>query len=81
MDLKEIIKSKKFNIGSEITLKKLKNNELKTIFIAKNCKPATKEDIEKYAKSTKVEIVLLDMTKDDLGMACKKPYEVSVISV
>ncbi|MBS3107404.1 ribosomal L7Ae/L30e/S12e/Gadd45 family protein [Candidatus Woesearchaeota archaeon] len=80
-DFKEIIKDKNLTIGSELTLKKLKNDKLKKIFLAKNCSISVAEDIKKYASLKKIEVIELDMKNDELGMACKKPYKVSVLSV
>ncbi len=78
-EIKEILDKGKLIIGTDVVMKKLKNNQLNKIFMAKNCSAPTKADLKKIAKMTSVEIVELDMENDELGTYCRKPFHIAVV--
>lgn len=78
-ELKEALKNKVI-IGTERTLKNLRNGKLKKVLIASNCKEETKKDLEYYGKIAKIEIIKLDIPNDEVGLVCKKPFSISVLS-
>lgn len=71
--------SKKLVFGTERNLKLLKNDGLKRIYIASNCREEIKKDIRHYGKD--VEIVELNTANDEIGVVCKKPFSISVIGL
>ncbi len=79
-DIKKAIKEKKIIIGADITLKKLRIGKLKKIYLASNCRKDTREDIIHYAKLNNVEVINLEKTNEELGILCKKPFSISVLS-
>lgn len=79
-ELKEALKEKKLIIGTERTLKNLKMNNLKKVYIASNCKQEVKEDIEHYCKLYSIPLVKLKENNEELGIICKKPFSISVLS-
>ncbi|MFC1728674.1 ribosomal L7Ae/L30e/S12e/Gadd45 family protein [Nanoarchaeota archaeon] len=80
-DLKELIGDKKLLIGSETTLKNLKKSAVKKIFLSANCAKNVKEEIEEYSKMFGAEVEVLKVKNDELGVACKKPFSISVLSL
>lgn len=80
-ELSEALKKKKIIIGKDRTLKLLKNDKLSKVFISNNCEEKTKEDIEHYAKINKVNVVKLNMTNEEVGAFCKKPFSISVLGL
>ena len=46
-----------------------------------NCPDEVKESIKRYAGLSKAEIEELDMPNDELGIACKKPFSISIAGV
>ena len=80
-EIKKLLEEKKLIIGSKVVIKKLNNNLIGKIFIAKNCKQEIKQDLEKLAQISSVEIVNLDMTNEELGTFCRKPFHISVVGV
>lgn len=80
-EIKKLLDSESLIIGSERALKALRANELKKIYLATNPKVEVKEDILAYANLANVEIVELDIPNDELGVACKKPFAISVIGL
>lgn len=66
-------------VGKDETMKLLKINGLKVVFLASNCSPEMSSEIKHYAKLANTEIVDLEIPNDELGIALKKPFFVSVI--
>ncbi len=79
-DLRKDLKTKKPILGSERTIKELKTGNLNKIYLSSNCKESTKKDILHYAKLADVQVIELGETNEDLGIICKKPFNISVIS-
>ena len=79
-ELRKVLNEKKVIFGSERTLKMLKNGKLNAVYVASNCQTKIKEDIKYYAKLSNVNVIELEQANDELGVICKKPFSVSVIS-
>ncbi len=77
-DLREEIKKAKPIYGLDGTLKKLKHGKLKSIYIASNCHEKAK--LLTYAKQFGIETFELKENNLQLGIICKKPYAISVLS-
>jgi large subunit ribosomal protein L30e len=80
-NIRKLLDEDKLIIGSKVVIKKLNNNLIEKVFIAKNCKPETKNDINKLAKLSGIETTELDMSNDELGTYCRKPFHISVVGV
>ena len=78
-ELKKALKEKDITFGTEKTLKKIRNGEVKKVFLASNCDEKIKEIIERYAKMGKFNIIHLDLPNDEVGLICKKPFAISVL--
>ena len=79
--LDQALKSKKTIFGAERTMKLLKKDKLKAVFLASNTKEDLKEDFGHYAKIGNVELVELDMKNKEVGIYCRKPFSVSVVGL
>ena len=79
-EIKKILKEKKYIIGTETGIKNLKQGKTEKIFLASNCNPETKKEIEHLAKISNTEIVLLKQPNDELSTICKKPFSISMLS-
>ncbi|MEA3430004.1 MAG: ribosomal L7Ae/L30e/S12e/Gadd45 family protein [Nanoarchaeota archaeon] len=80
-EIKEALKNGKAVIGSERSIKLLRTGEISKIFVTSNCPENMKNDINHYADLAKVEVVHLKQPNDELGIICKKPFAISLISV
>ncbi len=80
-EIRKLLKSKSFIIGSERTLKNLKLGKVSKVYVSSNCSEKTKDAIEHYSKLSKVKVVKLKYPNDELGILCKKPFSISVLSV
>ena len=78
-DLIKEIKNKSIVIGPKVAFKKLKKNMIEKIYFSKDC---SKEVINKFKKlKSKVEMINLEINKEDLKEICKKSFNISVISI
>lgn len=79
-DIKKKIKEEKVIIGTERTIKTLKLGKVEKVFLTSNCPSDVKEDIEHYAKLAKIKVIKLKQPNVELGVICKKPFPISVLS-
>jgi|TARA_B100002003_G_C14071923_1_gene515722 large subunit ribosomal protein L30e len=79
-DIKKALDAKKVVIGAEETLKKIKLSKLSKVYISSNCPEGKKDDLERASKVAKIDFVVLGKTNEELGVVCKKPFSISVLS-
>lgn len=79
--LKAALAEGKVVIGTDETLKFLKQGKLKKIYLAANCPSELMADIHHYSKLANVIVVKLNRPNDELGTFCKKPYAITVLGV
>ncbi len=80
-EIRKLLKNKGTIIGSERTLKNLKLGKVKKVYLSSNCADDVRDRIEHYSKLSKAEIVKLNYPNLELGILCKKPFSISVLSV
>ena len=79
--IRQEVENGKAILGLERTMKELKKSNLKKIFVCSNIGSDVKEDLEYYSSLQKIDIVHLEIPNDELGVVCKKPFAVSVVSL
>ncbi len=80
-EIQKLLKEKKIIIGAKITLKNLKLGKISRVFLSANYSDKIKDSVEHYAELSKAVVVKLKYTNDELGILCKKPFSISVLSV
>lgn len=80
-EIKKALKEENVIIGTEITLKNLKQGKIARIYLSSNCQSATKDEISHLAEINKTKIIELGINDEELGVICKKPFSISVLSV
>lgn len=83
MITKKINEAKENNaliIGTNKTLKALKNGEAKQVYIASNAKKEVLEDVEYYADLNDTTYEQLTVNNKELGNMCKKPFNIQLIA-
>ena len=80
-DIKKLLKEKNVVIGTERTIKNLKLGKVEKLIISSNCAEKTAEDISYYAGLSKAETIKVNYSNEELGVICKKPFSISVLSV
>lgn len=79
-ELEKALKEKSLVLGTEKTVRNLRLGQTKKVFIANNCPQKIKKQILDYAKLSKIVVVELNLSNDELGVICKKPFSIGVIS-
>ena len=80
-EIKKAVEQKKIIIGTERSLKGLRQKTVKKVFISSNCPANIADDIKHLAKLASVEIVELNYPNDELGVICKKQFNISVVAL
>jgi len=80
-DIKKIIKTKNLVIGTARTIKNLKLGRVEKIIISSNCTEGVINNLNYYAGLSKAETVKVNYPNDELGIICKKPFSISVLSI
>ena len=80
-DIKKNLKTDKLVLGTERTVKLMKQGKLSKIFACANTEKSSFEDLENYSKLASVQLVKLEVPNDELGIICKKPFPISVIGL
>jgi large subunit ribosomal protein L30e len=80
-EIKKIIKTGNFIIGSDVGIKKLKLGKTEKVYLASNCEQETRKEVERLAKISKIDVTVMNIPNDEFGILCKKPYFISMISV
>ena len=75
------VKTGKVVLGAESAVKNAQTGKAKLIVIAANCPAEIRGDIEYYGRLSGINVVVYNGTSIDLGMACKKPFMVSALTV
>ena len=78
--VKNLVGDKSLVVGTDITMKLLRTDKVKSVFMSSNCPAEVEDNIRRYA-GEKVEVEKLPMLNDELGVVIKKGFRVSVISV
>lgn len=79
--IKKLLKDNKYIIGTERTLKNLKLGKVDKVLVTTNCPSKQVEDIEHYAKLAKTKVEKIPYPNEELGIICKKPFSISVLSI
>lgn len=79
-EIKTALANEKLIIGTDVVLKKLKNGEVKKVFVAVNTPEIVKSDIAHYAKLAKIEVAYLEESNEDLQEICKKRFNISIVA-
>jgi len=80
-DIKKLLKSKNLVIGTQRTMRYLKTGKLSKVYISSNCPAEIKEDIKYYSELSSTPVVELEQSNEEIGILCKKPFFISVLSV
>lgn len=80
-EIKKNLTTGKLVIGTKRTIKAIKSAQVAKIFVASNCPEIISEDIEYYGSFDGVPVEKLNVACDELGILCKKPFLISVVSV
>ncbi len=80
-EIAKALLEKKAVLGAKITLKLLRKHQLTKIYLAANAASVYEEDIRYYAQISGVTVEKLPLTAEEMGILCKKPFFISVLSI
>lgn len=80
-ELKKFTAAKRVIIGTDRTRKQLKQGLLSKVYVSMNCPIPLRESVQKSCGIAQVEFVLLPHASTELGMACKKPFPISILGI
>ncbi|MBI2135370.1 ribosomal L7Ae/L30e/S12e/Gadd45 family protein [Candidatus Woesearchaeota archaeon] len=80
-EIKKLLKAKSLVIGTEKTLKSLKLGKIEKVILSSNCPDKVAENMGYYAGLSNVETVKVPYPNEELGVICKKPFSISVLSI
>ena len=80
-EIRQAVTTGKVILGSDKSLKALKLGHAKLVILASNCPDIVRADIEHYSKLANIPVHVYQGDSTELGLACGKPFLVSVITV
>ena len=78
-EIRKLLGSDKLIIGTDRCMKLLREGQLKKIMLASNANLQTVEDVQRY--NSGAEVIVLDVPNEELGVFCKKPFNISVLGI
>ena len=78
-DLKNALKEGKLVFGTTSVLRRIRQGKIEKVFLAKNAPKEVKEEIEHLKSAGKFEVKQMDMSNEEIGLACKKPFGINVL--
>ena len=80
-DIKKAIEKKTLIIGSNSTIKKLKQGKLSKIILSNNSPSNFKEEILHLAKLSNVDVVESEKNNEGLGILCRKQFKITALGI
>ena len=80
-EIKKLQKDGDLIIGTSNTLKKLRQSKIAKVWLSSNVPLPVREEIMQFASMQHVPIISLEIPNEELGVICKKPFSISVVSV
>ncbi len=80
-EVRAVLESGKAVLGSDRTLKMLRQGKLQKVFLASNAPRQVQGDVAQHGAVARVPVVTLPVKNEELGTLCKKPFPISVIGV
>tara|TARA_Y100000310_G_scaffold262459_1_gene272154 strand:- start:204 stop:467 length:264 start_codon:yes stop_codon:yes gene_type:complete len=79
--LRKLLEEEEVIIGSERTIKGLQKGVVSRVLVSSNVAASVKDRISRYAKLSSIPVESIGVANDAVGVMCKKPYSISVLSV
>lgn len=80
-EIRKLLSSDKLIIGTDRVVNALRAGELSGVLVASNCDASTQDSLTHYASMQNVDVTSLDVTNEDLGVFCKKPFNIMVLGI
>jgi len=80
-EIKKLLGNEKLLIGQDRVLKKLREGEVKKVYLASNCSKEMIAEITHLSNLSETDVESVNVTNDELGAYCKKPFSIAVIGI
>lgn len=80
-EIRKLLADKRLVLGTERTLKLVRQGKLAKVYLSSNCPPTLKDDLNRYCSMNAIDCQELPVPNEELGVWCKKPFAISVIGV
>jgi large subunit ribosomal protein L30e len=80
-EIRKLLGSDKLIIGTDRCMKLLREGQLKKVMLASNTSAQIADDVKHYSEISGAEVVVLDIPNEELGVYCKKPFNISVLGI
>ena len=80
-EIQKLLEEGKLIIGLRETEKAIRKGEIKKVLLASNAREDVKKRYSVYEKRGLIEIEQLGFDNEELGIICKKPFNISVIGI
>ncbi len=80
-ELKRLLAQNKLVLGTDETLKLLRQKKVQKVLLTANVDPKVRDDAERLCKLAGVECQMIVQKSDEVGAICKKPFAISVVAV
>lgn len=81
VEMRKLLVEKRLVLGTERTIKLVRQGKLAKVYLSSNCPPRLKADLGKYCGLSGIECQELNVVNEELGVWCKKPFAISVVGV
>ncbi len=76
-EIRRLSETGKLTYGSEKTMKEVRSGKITKVFMSSTPNPKAKKFFERH----KIEVTSSKVSSKDLGIACKKPFPISIVGV
>lgn len=80
-EIRKLLAEKRLVVGTDRTLKLVRQGKLAKVYLSSNCPPKVRQDISKYCALSGIECQELAVPNEELGVWCKKPFAISILGV
>jgi ribosomal protein L30E len=80
-EIRKLLGSDKLVIGAERVCKLLRDGKLARVLVASNCDGSVLDDVTRYAGLAGTELVRLEVDNEELGVYCKKPFNIMLLGI
>jgi large subunit ribosomal protein L30e len=80
-EIRKLMADKRLVLGTEQAIKMVRQGKLAKVYLSSNCPPDVKADLQKFCGLAGIECQDLNVSNEELGVWCKKPFAISIVGV
>ena len=80
-EIRKLLADKRLVYGTGQAMKMVRQGKLAKVYLSSNCPPGVSEDLKRHCAMAGIECQELQVSNEELGVWCKKPFAISVLGV